>query len=98
MKEKTGNANDKGRGLLLADMLRSIPGRVTLKVEERVKGMGCTWTLAMDGGPDMLKFLRYDAKLVDGPLLLNCDVDHVAGTDYGIVVFVVFGSEERDNA
>lgn len=99
MKENTGDAKDKGRGLILADMLRSIYGRVTLKVVERVGDLGRTWTLTMHGGLDMLKFLRDDAKLVDGPLLLNCDVDRVVGSDdNGIVVLIVFGSEGRDDA
>ena len=99
MKENAGNAKDNGRGLILADMLRSISGRVTLQVVECVGVLRRTWTLTMHGGPDMLQFLRDDAKLGDGPLLLNCDVHHIFGTcDDGIVVVVVFESEERDDA
>lgn len=99
MKENAGNAKDNGRGLILADVLRATSGRVTLKVVERVGDTSATWKLAMYCGREMLEFLRDDAKLVDGPLLLNCDVDHIAGTDDdGIVVFVVFRSERGDDA
>ena len=98
MKENACDAKGNGRGLILADMLRSISGRVTLKVVERVGDARHTWTLTMHGGPDMLKFLRDDARLVDGPLLLNCDVNSIVGTDGGIEVRIVFGSEGRDDA
>lgn len=99
MKENTGDSKGNGRGFILSDLLRVTSGKVTLKVVEGVGDPRATWTLKMYDGPNMLEFLRDDSKLVDGPLLLNCDVDHVAGTDDdGVVVFVVFESEERDDA
>lgn len=64
------------RSLLLCDVLPKIKGRMQLKVVEynnKTKERR-EWKLAMSNGENMLSFLRNDTHLVDGPLLLNCDV------------------------
>ena len=87
-----------GRCILLVVALRRASGRVRLKVEERVEDIRRKWILEMQDGQDMLEFLRDYTRLVDGCMLLNCEVDGVAGFEGGIEVLIAWDAKERDDA
>lgn len=63
--------------LTLCEVLPLIKTLVALRVREKSGDKLYDWTLRMGNGKEMLEFLANKTNLVDGPLLLNCEVDSV---------------------
>ena len=63
--------------LTLCEVLPLIKTLVALRVREKSGDKLYDWTLRMRDGKEMLEFLANKTNLVDGPLLLNCEVDSV---------------------
>ena len=63
--------------LTLCEVLPLIKTLVALTVREKSGDKLYDWTLKMGDGKEMLEFLANKTNLVDGPLLLNCEVDSI---------------------
>ena len=63
--------------LTLCEVLPLIKTLVALRVREKSGDKLYDWTLRMGDGKEMLEFLADKTNLVDGPLLLNCEVDSI---------------------
>lgn len=63
--------------LMLCEVLPLIKTHVALRVREKSGDKLYDWTLKMGDGKEMLEFLADKTNLVDGPMLLNCEVDGI---------------------
>lgn len=63
--------------LALCEVLPLIKTLVALRVREKSGDKLYDWTLRMGDGKEMLEFLADKTSLVDGPMLLNCEVDGI---------------------
>lgn len=70
--------------LTLCEVLPLIKTLVALRVREKSGDKWHDWTLRMGDGKEMLEFLANKTNLVDGPLLLNCEVDSIQAANDGI--------------
>lgn len=86
--------------LTLCEVLPLIKTLVALRVMEKSGDKWYDWTLRMEDGKKMLEFLANKTNLVDGPLLLNCEVssvqaaNDVIGAHMRTEVFVYLGHDE----
>ena len=70
--------------LTLCEVLPLIRTLVALRVREKSGDKWHDWTLRMGDGKEMLEFLADKTNLVDGPMLLNCEVDGIQAANDGI--------------
>ena len=74
--------------LMLCEVLPLIKTLVALRVREKSGDKCYDWTLRMGDGKEMLEFLADKTNLVDGQLLLNCEVDSVQAANDAIGAFM----------